>query len=212
MESERVFFVAQLVSPWKTAEVLRCWSSLSLGLKHWSRWASWGFMGFMGGFWDLMDIRQPKKGTTWKFLAPICPKEILVHFKVQRKSFIHFKAQWNKDEKGQNDSVPLQKQCSLYWWDLGVSKNSGIPKWMVKIIENPIFQWMIWGGFRFSHYFWKHPFTEGVDVFLSVRLWNHPVDLFLGVNFWWESTRNWGDGWHGKSFRYSMHSWDEQYV
>ena len=29
---------------------------------------------------------------------------------------------------------------------MGVSKNRGKPpKWMVKIMEKPIFQWMIWG-------------------------------------------------------------------
>ena len=45
------------------------------------------------------------------------------------------------------------------WWtrrDLGVEPKIGgkPPKWMVKIMENPIFQWMIWG----YHYFPKHPF------------------------------------------------------
>ena len=28
------------------------------------------------------------------------------------------------------------------------------PKWMVKIMENPMNKWMIWG----YHYFWKHPY------------------------------------------------------
>ena len=28
---------------------------------------------------------------------------------------------------------------------MGVSKNSGTPKWMVKIMENPLNKWMIWG-------------------------------------------------------------------
>ena len=28
---------------------------------------------------------------------------------------------------------------------MGVSKNSGTPKWMVKIMENPMNKWMIWG-------------------------------------------------------------------
>ena len=32
----------------------------------------------------------------------------------------------------------------------------GFPqKWMVKIMENPMYKWMIWG--EFTHYFWKHP-------------------------------------------------------
>ena len=28
---------------------------------------------------------------------------------------------------------------------VGVSKNRGTPKWMVKIMENPMNKWMIWG-------------------------------------------------------------------
>ena len=28
------------------------------------------------------------------------------------------------------------------------------PKWMVKIMENPMNKWMIWGA---HPYFWKHP-------------------------------------------------------
>ena len=35
---------------------------------------------------------------------------------------------------------------------MGVSKKTGIPKWMVKIMENPMNKRMIWG----YHYFWKH--------------------------------------------------------
>ena len=30
--------------------------------------------------------------------------------------------------------------------DMDVSKNRGTPKWMVKIMENPIKHGMIWGG------------------------------------------------------------------
>ena len=40
----------------------------------------------------------------------------------------------------------------------GTPKNKGVfpPKWMVKIVENPINPWMIWGDF--THYFRKHPY------------------------------------------------------
>ena len=40
---------------------------------------------------------------------------------------------------------------------MGVFKNRGTPKWMVKIMENPINPWMIWGDF--THYFRKHPYS-----------------------------------------------------
>ena len=40
-------------------------------------------------------------------------------------------------------------------WYMGVSKNRGFPpKWMVKIMENPIKHRIIWGE---THYFRKHP-------------------------------------------------------
>ena len=39
---------------------------------------------------------------------------------------------------------------------LGVSVNGGTPKWMVKIMENPINPWMIWGKHPL---FRKHPHT-----------------------------------------------------
>ena len=45
----------------------------------------------------------------------------------------------------------------LFWKlslvNMGVSKNrGGPPKWMVKIMENPMNDWMIWGK---SPYFWR---------------------------------------------------------
>ena len=36
---------------------------------------------------------------------------------------------------GSQGSVKLKQSCSNY---MGVSKNRGTPKWMVKIMENPI--------------------------------------------------------------------------
>ena len=49
------------------------------------------------------------------------------------------------------------KPCRVY---MDVSKNRGIypPKWMVKIMENPMNKWMIWG----HHYFWKHPYHQNL--------------------------------------------------
>ena len=41
---------------------------------------------------------------------------------------------------------------------LGVSKNNGTPKWMVKIRENPIKMDDLGS---FSPYFWKHPLITG---------------------------------------------------
>ena len=38
------------------------------------------------------------------------------------------------------------------WWQMGVSKNRGTPKWMV-YNGKPLLKWMIWG----YHYFRKHP-------------------------------------------------------
>ena len=40
---------------------------------------------------------------------------------------------------------------------MGVSKNRGTPKWMVKIMENPIKM----GWFGGTTIFWKHPYVAG---------------------------------------------------
>ena len=59
---------------------------------------------------------------------------------------------------------------------MGVSKNRGIPKWMVKIMEKTLLKWMIWGGkttiFGNIHLTWVvlHPLiptlgTQGVSLF-----------------------------------------------
>ena len=45
-------------------------------------------------------------------------------------------------------------RCFFYKWCGCQPKNrGGPPKWMVKMMENPMNKWMIWG----YHYFWKHP-------------------------------------------------------
>ena len=45
---------------------------------------------------------------------------------------------------------------------MGVSKNRGTPKWMVKIMENPIKMDDLG---EFSHYFWDfHPYIDCVDM------------------------------------------------
>ena len=51
---------------------------------------------------------------------------------------------------------------------MDVSKNRGTPKWMVKIMENPIFQWMIWGE---THYFRKH-------LYVCMYVYIYKYDVF----------------------------------
>ena len=44
---------------------------------------------------------------------------------------------------------------------MGVSKNNGTPKWMVKTMENPINPWMIWG---------ENPlFSENTHIFFFLQ-------------------------------------------
>ena len=40
---------------------------------------------------------------------------------------------------------PVTSASMYSYSQMGVSKNRGTPKWMVKIMENPINPWMIWG-------------------------------------------------------------------
>ena len=63
----------------------------------------------------------------------------------------------------------------IMWVNMGVSRNRGIPKWMVKITENPVNPWMIWGGK--PHYFGNiHiPFFHGSimwDIDVEGEVWN----------------------------------------
>ena len=48
---------------------------------------------------------------------------------------------------------------------MGVSKNRGIPKWMVKIMENPMNKWMIWGVFPL--FLVQHPYS----ICIETRRW-----------------------------------------
>ena len=59
---------------------------------------------------------------------------------------------------------------------MDVSQNRGEnpPKWMVKIMENPMNKWMIWGGF------------PGFPIFLETPKWRFGSDYFpfhFGVIF-----------------------------
>ena len=45
---------------------------------------------------------------------------------------------------------------------MGVSRNSGTPKWMVYNGKS-LLKWMIWG----YPYFWKHPYTFSPAKFLA---------------------------------------------
>ena len=53
-------------------------------------------------------------------------------------------------------SLNLDLFKPIFFHHLVVSKNRGTPKWML-YNRNPLLKWMIW---RFSPYFWKHPFGE----------------------------------------------------
>ena len=52
---------------------------------------------------------------------------------------------------------------------MGVSKNTGTPKWMVKIMENPMNKWMIWGE---------------TPLFLETPIYDQPSLKIQAVNSW----------------------------
>ena len=62
-----------------------------------------------------------------------------------------------------------------------VSKNKGCfpPKWMVKLMENPFFKWMIWGVL--THYFRKHPYD--VWVLGPLDPWISWIFILMSVFF-----------------------------
>ena len=51
---------------------------------------------------------------------------------------------------------------------MGVSENRGTPKWMVKMMENPIKHGMIWGVL--THYFRKHPLIAPFEKYTSISI------------------------------------------
>ncbi len=53
------------------------------------------------------------------------------------------------------------------------------PKWMVKIMEDPMNKWMIWG----YHYFWTHPFGILWEMFLRYN-WC-VILIFICIHFLW---------------------------
>ena len=57
--------------------------------------------------------------------------------------------------------------------DMGVSINWGTPKWMVFVMENPIYKWMMTGG---------PPMTQESPIFLSLifQIWMLPISIFRG--------------------------------
>ena len=74
--------------------------------------------------------------------------------------------------------VPLGKSSNLVYSIyiyIGVSKNrGGSPKWMVKIMENPMNKWMIWG--EFSPYFCFNTHMAYISQTGSVSTSTRPQD------------------------------------
>ena len=53
------------------------------------------------------------------------------------------------------------------------------PKWMVKIMENPMNKWMIWRVEH--HYFWKHPYIHIHCPESTLSVWNGNLRFYGGV-------------------------------
>ncbi len=78
------------------------------------------------------------------------------------------------------------------------------PKWMVKILENPMNKWMIW---EFSHYFWKHPHQTLLEARIICNIvisCNVMVDDYRLIKFrrmiyrsncGWSAAFPWGSHW-----------------
>ena len=77
---------------------------------------------------------------------------------------------------------------------MGVSKHRGFypPKWMVKIMENPMNKWIIWG----YHYFWKHPYSEVGSGTLRMAV----VCYFALAFFWTPDPFNYIVPYHWRNF------------
>ena len=108
----------------------------------------------------------------WYFSPTVSELELQIHPPKQNKKTPinmkkHKSPRRRKNSSRRTIKIPLAENlkafgnsvnfsCPIFqFWRflyLGVSKNSGTPKWMVKIRETPISKWMIWGVK--SPYFW----------------------------------------------------------
>ena len=84
-----------------------------------------------------------------------------------------------RNRQPQTGSLNILSSFKNWYIHMGVSKNRGTPKWMVKIMENPIKMddlGVPWG----YHYFRKHPY-----VIICRGLQIDPSSLRLGLFFFW---------------------------
>ena len=71
---------------------------------------------------------------------------------------------------------------------VGVSKNTGTPKWMVKIMENPMNKWMIWGAHPYFYIYIYIPLRSSQRCYTSKGCCKTPWGYFqqkvVGVSLW----------------------------
>ena len=75
-----------------------------------------------------------------------------------------------------------QENSDLKWLYMGVSKNGGTPKWMVKIMENPTKMDDLGGK---THYFRKHPY---IYIYCSIPEAHSPPDLYTDGALWFQQS------------------------
>ena len=103
------------------------------------------------------------------------------------------KCDWFRRRFSRRLRLRLRKQSryqfyNSWWWfvDMGVSENRGTPKWMVYFMENPIFQWMIWGEnplFSETSICWCNKFWRGLFIF--TRPWKNCHQAVLEIRCRW---------------------------
>ena len=71
--------------------------------------------------------------------------------------------------------VQIQKHIVCIWVFPKIGGKH--PKWMVKIMENPMNKWMIWG----YPYFWKHPYIIYTYIFSAVHVSRTPSVELCGT-------------------------------
>ena len=77
-----------------------------------------------------------------------------------------------------------QVETSEIWRWVALQKYGGTPKWMVKIMENPMNKWMIWGG---KHpYFWvdTQMLWCGLRFVVCIVLSQSPQPLKKNSHLW----------------------------
>ena len=146
----------------------------------WGPWISWRW----GKLWCFFHLKQPMERYVWWEGWWVFKKIVVTVYLIH--SFVkELILRANDLSMVQNSWTP---KMDIPMLNMGVSKNRGTPKWMVKIMENPIKM----GWFGGPNPILKHPYYQLCGPFgtpilvwtIGMKLNNWDVDSVPGTEIW----------------------------